>query len=151
MPVVEGPQGFIGQVVDRLNAGDSAGWGVPNTTAWYDATWLQLMSDNNSLSRQFNVESLVDLVPICACLRGGGRYRVLTTSMNADGTALARLRLTAAGQTTDYGVVLRVTPTGWRIFDTVNGSLGMRAFLTQHVACLRSARSRSAAELCEVG
>lgn len=142
-------EAFARRIVARLNDRGPA-WGVPDTTAWYDPVWLRLVRDNEALAQARGVDSLYDAAAICQCQDEGGTYRLLSVTGRRDGRAEARMRFSqdGGGDPVAYTVVLARIGGGWRIEDVVSNGYSTRAFLVTHVACLRAARTRPAAERC---
>ena len=139
---------FARRIVARLNDRGPA-WGVPDTIDWYDPVWLRLVRDNEALARAHGAESLYDAAAVCQCQDEVGNYRLLATTPRRDGRVEARLRFTPDdGSAITYSVMLTRLGGGWRIQDVVSNGYSTRAFLVAHVACLRSARTRQAAERC---
>ena len=64
------------------------------------------------------------------------------------GLVWARYRASYEGQSSEYTIAFKQIGSGWRIYDVIDGGHSTRAFLTTHVACLRAARTDTAAELC---
>ncbi len=141
-------EAFALRIVSRLNDRSTA-WGVPNTPAWYDSVWLNLVRDNDALARALQVDSLYDAAAICQCHSESGHYQLISTSSRRDGMAEARLRFSPSeGSPISYTVVLARIGGSWRIYDVVSNGHSTRTFLTSHVACLRAARTHRAAERC---
>jgi hypothetical protein len=143
-------QAFASRIVARLNTGN-ARFSVPETAAWYDPVFLRLFHDNLTLAAAHHTETLMDTNPVCGCTDAGSVYRLVSVTPRPGGMAWARVGARYETQDHEYVIVLspaRQAGGGWRIHDVIDGGHSIRGFLTTHVACLRAARTQSAADLC---
>jgi hypothetical protein len=124
-------------------------WGVQMTGAWYDPSWMQLMHENEALQTAHHVHDFFEGVdPVCNCEHPGFTYRVMSVRMRRDGMAVMRMDVFNGSDHSNFEIILRQSARGWRVYNSMADDTDWRAALSQHVACLRHARTHAQAGAC---
>jgi hypothetical protein len=151
----EPPAHFIARVF-ALYAPKSRWWGDgPGADAYrkritdefYDPSFAKLMDDNSTLAAKQGDADL-DYDPICQCQDSGGTYRYVSGAAAPGGLFHARIA-GVGGQS--WTIVLTPSASGWRIYDVIDQTGDLRAWLAQHNACMRRFTKDAPLLACEKG
>ncbi len=113
---------------------------------FYDPGFLKLMNDNGALAGKNGGGVDLDYDPICQCQDSAVRYRYVSGQPN--GQFFDAKAASDDSSQKPWTLVLIDTPKGWRLYNVIDDSGDVRAWLTRHNDCLRTAKTEAQQGKC---